>query len=265
MNPPKVKCTMLRLRSFCLILLWALGPMVIASAEVPAGILNLQSWQLTLPIDRDGDDRPDLVDTRKLATFADPKFFHVNDAQSGVVLRAHCGGVTTRNSSYPRCELRELTADGKRLADWSTADAVVHRLSVRLSIEHLPKVKPHVVCVQIHDADDDLMMVRLEREKLFIERNDLPAVMLNRHYALGTSFDVVIEAGRGRVRVFYNADLKMDWNIDAPGCYFKAGCYTQSNISKGDDAEAYAEVVIDRLETLVQVPGTRQPDLKIND
>ena len=39
----------------------------------------------------------------------------------------------------------------------------------------------------------------------------------------------------------------MDWEVDTTGCYFKAGCYTQSNESKGDKPESYGEVVIYKL------------------
>ncbi len=91
------------------------------------------------------------------------------------------------------------------------------------------------------------MMVRLEGQKLFVERNDLEAVMLERKYQLGDVVDLKIEAGQGRVKVWYNGQQTMDWKVAKQGCYFKAGCYTQSNPSKGDAAESYGEVVIYKL------------------
>jgi len=66
---------------------------------------------------------------------------------------------------------------------------------------------------------------------------------------LGTAFDLKIQAQHGRVKVWYDGKEQMDWKISSKGCYFKAGCYTQSNTSKGDAAESYGEVAIYRLET----------------
>lgn len=49
-----------------------------------------------------------------------------------------------------------------------------------------------------------------------------------------------------RIKVFYNGSKSPadDFPAKANGCYFKAGCYTQSNLSQGDQADAYGEVVI---------------------
>ena len=77
------------------------------------------------------------------------------------------------------------------------------------------------------------MMVRLEGKKLFIERNELSDVPLDSNYQLGAQFALNIEATGGHVKVWYNNELKMNWSISRNGCYFKAGCYTQSNTRKG--------------------------------
>ncbi len=62
-----------------------------------------------------------------------------------------------------------------------------------------------------------------------------------------SQMNLKIEAGEGRVKLWYNGEQKLDWKVAKHGCYFKAGCYTQSNPSKGDAAESYGEVVIDSL------------------
>ena len=121
-------------------------------------------------------------------------------------------------------------------------------MNASMAITATPPVKKHVVCAQIHDANDDLLMVRLEGEKLFIERNKIGDVMLDANYKLGTKFQIKIEASNGHVKLWYNEELKMDWQVSAKGCYFKAGCYTQSNPSKGDKPESFGEVVIYKLE-----------------
>ena len=96
-------------------------------------------------------------------------------------------------------------------------------------------------------------MVRLEGQRLFIERNKTGDVELDTAYVLGTSFNLRIEAGNGRVKVWYNDVLSMDWETVRTGCYFKAGCYTQSNVEKGDKPDAYGEVVITALAISHQV------------
>lgn len=90
-------------------------------------------------------------------------------------------------------------------------------------------------------------MIRLEGTKLFIERNAVGDVTLDPNYTLGSPFDLKIQAGAGRVKVWHNGDLKLDWAVSREGCYFKAGCYTQSNPSKGDKATSFGEVVLYQL------------------
>ncbi|MCA9053897.1 MAG: polysaccharide lyase family 7 protein, partial [Planctomycetaceae bacterium] len=123
----------------------------------------------------------------------------------------------------------------------------LHTMTLREAITAAPRVKPHVVCAQIHDAKDDLLMIRLEGQKLFVERNDVGDVLLDDHYVLGAPFDLKIEAGAGVVNVWYEGEHKLNWPVSRSGCYFKAGCYTQSNVSKGDAVESYGEVMIYRL------------------
>jgi poly(beta-D-mannuronate) lyase len=132
-------------------------------------------------------------------------------------------------------------------AAWSTDGKAKHTMTIRTAITKMPSVKPHVVCAQLHDADDDLLMVRLEGKKLFIERNSLGDVMLDTQYKLGTPFVLEIQAGDGRVKVWHEGNLKMNWGVSKGSCYFKAGCYTQSNLTKGDAADSFGEVVISQL------------------
>ncbi len=216
--------------------------------QPPGALLDLARWKLTLPVDTDRPGHPDEIEWPELRSFVDPQYFFATEKSAAVVFRAHCGGVPTRGSRFPRCELREMTEGGKRPASWSTADDRWHTMSMRMAITHLPRVKRHLVCAQIHDAEDDLMMVRLEGTKLFIERNSVGDVMLERKYVLGTPFDLKIQAGRGRVRVWYDERLHLDWPVQRSGCYFKVGCYAQSNVREGDLPEAFGEVRLYRLD-----------------
>lgn len=226
---------------------------------LPADLIDLSPWRLTLPVDTDRPGNPDEIRRPALDRFVEEALFFVGDPIGGstaatVRFRAPCGGATTRGSRYPRSELRETQPGGEQ-ADWSTADDATHTMTLRAAIVALPPKKRHVVCAQIHDADDDLLMVRLEGTKLFIERNDLDEVMLDRRYALGTPFDIRIVAGHGRVQVDYNGERALDWAVDRDGCYFKAGCYTQSNLKSGDAPESFAEVAIESLRVTHRTDG----------
>jgi hypothetical protein len=230
--------------------------------DKPSGMLDLARWKLTLPYAKEGGKKPLEIFQPDLGDFVDPDCFFVHLSGEGVVFRAHCTETTTKNSSYPRCELREMTTRKnpkhykyKEKASWGTADGGVHRMVATLAITALPPVKPHVVCAQIHDANDDLMMIRLEGRKLFVERNKVGDVMLDADYELGTRFSFKIEVSEGHVRVFYNGQQKMDWEKTKNRCYFKAGCYTQSNTAKGDLPSSFGEVIIYKLKVEHIVPN----------
>ena len=205
---------------------------------------GLAGWKLTLPVDTPVKGVPDEIPESALPTFADSRCFHL-DEDGRLVFRARCDGVTTRGSKYPRAELREM--DGPREAAWDVADAKIRGLDLVFAVTHLPEAKPHVVCAQIHDASRDVLMVRLEGSKLLLERTGREDVVLDRKYVLGSAVAVRIEAGAGRIRVWHQDELRAEWAESAKGCYFKAGCYVQSNVAKGDRPDAYAEVRFTRV------------------
>lgn len=215
----------------------------------PSAIINLTKWKLTLPI---GADRsPTEIKQPILLSFVDTNYFHVNSSSDGVVFKAHCGGVTTSNSGYPRSELREMINDGTENASWSTYSGT-HTMIIRQAITHLPDIKKHVVAGQIHDASDDVIKIRLENRKLFVEHNNIEGGILTSDYQLGTIFTVKIVAEQGRIKTFYNDNPIPvdDYAVKVSGCYFKAGCYTQSNLKKSERSDAYGEVIIYNLTVI---------------
>lgn len=213
----------------------------------PGDRIDLTRWKLTLPVETPRAGNPDEVDPAELRSFSLAPHFRLTPEGDGVVFQAPAGGAVTKNSRYPRSELREMTEDGKRHASWSTT-AGTHTLRIRQAITRVPKVKPHVVAGQVHDAKDDLIMIRLEGRKLFVESDGSSIGTLDPDYALGTMFGVTIVAGEGRLRVHYNDVAKVDVARKASNCYFKAGVYTQSNPDKGEAPEECGEVVIYALE-----------------
>lgn len=233
----------------------AIGLVVLATtdtmaAQPPGRVLDLEAWKLTLPYNskrRAGN--PDEIVQPELAAFIDLEHFYTTEAGDGVVFRAPCDGRGTENSKYPRSELREMESNGKDEISWSTDDGSSHVFEAELAVTQTPLKKEHVVCTQIHDKEDDVLMVRLEDDSLFIERRGASDVILDSEYELGDRFKLRLVAERGRIKAWHDGDQVMDWKIEAKGCYFKAGCYTQSNRKKEGRDGSYGEVIVYHLRT----------------
>jgi poly(beta-D-mannuronate) lyase len=210
--------------------------------RVPGDVLDLRDWYLTLPTGPPED--PDTVHQPRLATYSGTHF-RLDDARTGVVFSANAGGATTKGSSYPRSELREM--DGTDEASWSNR-AGTHTLAVRQAVMALPPVKPEVVVAQIHDAEDDVLLVRCEGSRLLVQWEDGDReVVLDPAYRLGTPYELRIVAAGGRVEIFYDGVRAAEVPKSGSGWYFKAGAYVQSNVEKGEDAGALGEVVVQQL------------------
>lgn len=206
----------------------------------PSQVLDLRRWKLTLPVGRSG--HPTELRQPVLGSVTSSPHLRLT-RDRGVAFRAPVGGTTTRNSSYPRSELREMSADGRREAGWTNARGR-HAMTITQAITATPRAKPHVVAGQIHDAEDDILMIRLEGRRLFVESNGDDVGVLDPRYRLGTRFTVAIVATPSGVRVTYNATRTVDLPKVGRGWYFKAGCYPQSNPERGDAPNAFGEVVI---------------------
>ncbi|OLT14379.1 hypothetical protein BJF78_02340 [Pseudonocardia sp. CNS-139] len=210
-----------------------------AEQSLPAELIDLSSWKLTLPVGEEG--RPQEILLPGLLTFAS-EHFGLTPNRDGVVFRAPAGGVTTENSNYPRSELREMRG-GERAA-WSNT-AGTHVMEVREAITRVPPVKPEVVSAQIHDGSDDVIQIRLRGRTLELVYDDGDAqVTLDPDYALGTPFDLRIVAENSRIAVFHNGVQKADLPRSGTGWYWKVGAYTQSNPGDGDRPDAVGEVVV---------------------
>lgn len=219
-----------------------------SSAVVPADVLDLTNWHLTLPVDTSHAGSPDEIDQPELDTYSNASFFFLNAAKTGVAFRAYTNGVTTSGSGYPRSELRERTNGGATHASWSSSSGT-HTMFIDQAVTHLPDVKPHIVVGQIHDADDDVIVFRLEGQKLFIDLNGSDGPTLTSSYVLGTRFTVGFEVANNAVKCYYNGALKYTYSKSFSGAYFKAGAYVQSSCQgskkvAGESCSAYGEAVI---------------------
>jgi hypothetical protein len=104
-------------------------------------------------------------------------------------------------------------------------------------------------CTAQHDAEDDVLEVRLEGQRFIARYEDGDGeVVIDPACRLGTPYDLRIVAAGSRVGVFYNDGLEADIRESGSGWYFKAGSCVQSNLGRGDNADAVGEVVVYSLQ-----------------
>lgn len=142
----------------------------------PGEVFDLSFWNLTLPIDANGDSKPDMVSVKDIQAYTHPDFFYLNDANEMVFVSPNVG-VTTANSKNARSEMRHMSRGMNTkintkaplnnfvLGSHPDADefaAIGGRLDATLRVEHvaLNSAKPEkfpsyaVVIGQIHAGKD---------------------------------------------------------------------------------------------------------------
>ena len=213
----------------------------------PSQILDLSNWKITLPIGP--SENPTEIKQPQLSTYSvDPWFIAMPEGR-GVRFRAPVNAVTTGRSDYPRSELREMINNGTAKVSWSTS-AGTHTMFLDQAITAVPKKKKHVVVGQIHDADNDIIVIRLEYPNLYVNVNGKNKRKLDSKYMLGKRFTVKFVVSNGKTEVYYNNSTAPVYTLNKKysDAYFKAGAYTQSNCSREGfllcNDNNYGEVVI---------------------
>lgn len=226
-------------------------PTPVLAAKYPADILDLKAWKITLPTDNAKE-----ILQPQLATYSDENF-RVESGQ--VIFTASCGASMTDNSKYPRSELREMQADGKTRASWDLSKGT-HVMTLTGSCLVLPPKKPQVVIAQIHNSSDDLLEILADGlaipGKVVIAirwKGSEDSKYLDNDYKLGEMYDLTVTGSGGNIAVDYRKGTtatRVTKAITSSGCYFKAGCYTQSNTSKGDAPTAFGRTTLTALKVL---------------
>jgi len=218
-----------------------------ASGTLPSQILNLTNWKETLPLGAPG--KPIEILQPSLATYKYDPWFVVPIAGSGVRFRAPVNGVTTSGSGYPRSELREMATNGTTNASWSSTTGI-HTFFIDEAVTAVPQTKKHVVAGQIHDANDDVIVIRLEYPKLFVDINGTTGPTLDDSYVLGKRFTIKFVVSGGKTNIYYNNSETPAYVLakNYSGAYFKVGAYTQSNCTKEPaslcNSNNYGEVMV---------------------
>lgn len=198
-----------------------------------------KNWKLNLPIGK--KESPDELSSEQFGKLKNEYFFIKNQA---LFFKAPCNGVTTKGSNYPRSELREMV-NGQRAA-WDMGKGT-HSMVYTIACNHLPKNKPQVVMGQIHDKEDDVVEVRLTGSHLELMHDSTVYGTLLTTYKLGTFVEIKIITEKGFIKVSCNEKTISVKHKSPKGCYFKVGCYVQSNAEKGDKDD-YGETALKKVE-----------------
>jgi poly(beta-D-mannuronate) lyase len=211
--------------------------------------IDLKQWKLTLPTGK--PEKPTEILNPELQTYEDVNFDKggPSDGFQGIRFIAPVGGVTTSGSGYPRCELREMNHG--QLAQWDIDGGMVHTMTWTGYVVETPVAKPQVVIGQIHDAADDVIMIRFTGTPastldIMLQGKTHTQIpwKLNQYYTLS------IQCIGREIKVTLDGKQVFNWIRTRPlrGCYFKVGAYTQSNSFKGDKPAARGVVVVEKVE-----------------
>jgi len=208
-------------------------------------MISLAMWNLTIPAGAS------VIPTKVLNSGYQDPFFQ-RQADGSITFIAPSNGVnikSTKNSTYPRSELRETLTNGDdKEANWKPASAEMHSLEAELAVQELPKSKKAIIG-QIHGETDhpplkiqitDTTIYAQLRRKLDGEE-DKPVLL--KGYTLGQFFTYRFEISKdGKAKFFINGKQVVNDTLPADGYqfdmasyakdtwYFKAGIYSQEKV-----------------------------------
>ncbi|MBI4226450.1 polysaccharide lyase family 7 protein [Candidatus Roizmanbacteria bacterium] len=245
-----LKKTNLYLIITVLVFLFVLKTFIFDLSAYPSQVIDLTNWKLTLPMG--SAENPKEIKQPELAKYRINLWFIVSKGD-GVRFRAPVNGVTTSGSKYPRTELREMSNNGSENAAWSSAKGI-HTMFLDQAITAVPQSKKHVVAGQIHDAEEDIIVIRLDYPNLYIKVGEKNKYKLDSDYKLGKRFSVKFDVSEGKTRIYYNDISEPVYILKKKysRAYFKAGIYVQSNCETESSVRLcndknYGEVIIYQL------------------
>lgn len=77
------------------------------ASAVPAEIFDLSHWNITVPLDDNGDGTADIIKVADMASYTHPDFFYLDD-DNHLVFATPNKATTTPNSTNTRSELRQM-------------------------------------------------------------------------------------------------------------------------------------------------------------
>lgn len=230
-----------------------------AGCTYPAQILNLTGWKLQIPVPRDPTHIIEIKQPQ-LDTYSIDPYFLVADPKNcgaGVSFHTPISGPHTSGSHYARTELREMTADGKSNASWSSTFGT-HTYNETIAFTATPMGKPDVVGAQIHNATEDLSLLVLHGTKLYVTDSVAGIFKLvSANYKLGTKINMKWTVSGGITRAYVNGKLQLSFRRAYSGAYFKAGSYPQANCQNASPctSDNFGSTVITKL-SVTHTPGS---------
>lgn len=204
----------------------------------PADFAGPHFQKLTLPYDGpDAGRYADEIVRPRLDTYSSTYARLASDKT--LLHTVYHGGATTSGSGNPRSEWRETNLDGS-LARWDGRRGVHKMYLPGLSINRLTPVRPIAVLAQIHNADNDVTVLRAEGVKKDGELTDDINLWLtkgNTSHAKHVAkivrtqrFSFGFHVHDGVIAFHYNGVYVPKFLVPASGdSYFKWGLYLQSN------------------------------------
>jgi hypothetical protein len=119
-----------------------------ATGTAPAGAMDLSHWQLTLPVDANGNPSgtADTVSTSELVSGYSSNWFYRTE-NDGVTFWSPIQGATTAHTIYPRSELREVFDPADPAHNWTSTD--VSELNAFLIVHQVPSANGKVTIGEI--------------------------------------------------------------------------------------------------------------------
>jgi len=134
--------------------------------------IDLNNWKVTLPINNPKEVKPpQILEYAKVEAL---KEFMYNDSTDGSIVFYTYPGVTTKNSSYSRTELREQMVPGSNNTNWTFAQG--GRMKGTLAVTEISKEesgKSHkVIIMQIHGR-----LTNAQRDLIGEDDNNAPPIL----------------------------------------------------------------------------------------
>lgn len=209
-------------------------------------MIDLATWNLSIPVGIPATT----IDTPLLAGGYQDHYFQSKDG--AIFFWAPVNGSTTKNAKYPRSELRETSADGKR-HNW-TYPSADNFLRAALKISQVPSTGKLVIG-QIHAHQSSAPLLKLEYQyKEYLAGGNIVAkvrlkpdapiqvITIASHIELNQRFTYSIHLTPGGTLSINlnnnNWNTRLDSAWAAKSLYFKAGAYPQDN--SGYETEAGA-------------------------
>ncbi|WP_084596314.1 polysaccharide lyase family 7 protein [Pseudomonas massiliensis] len=208
-------------------------------------MIDLSTWNLTIPAGAS------VIPTNKLNSGYQDPFFQ-RQADGSLTFIAPSNGVnikSTKNSTYPRSELRETLTNGDdKEANWKPASAELHSLEAELAVQELPKSKKAIIG-QIHgETDHPPLKIQITDTTIYAQLRrkldgDEDKPVLLKGYTLGQFITYRFEISKdGKAKFFINGKQVINDDLPEDGYqfdmksyakdtwYFKAGIYSQEKV-----------------------------------